>query len=198
MKFGSKEAVWFNDAAYARRMRRMSPDELYLRSSRKHRTKVSSGTGVGYYSLLTMPTLGVAAPALWYNGRTLDIARRKERIIKKELAARCLPPYENTLRDTLVPLGISLAVIATIGVVDLVVLPGMSSLAADEAANHLITAVATSTDHSTELAGLVKYMEVGQAMEGSIPVHLAADAVLQGSAKNEKAQTSGKMAGKTA
>lgn len=127
MKWNSKEPVWFDDQVYRERAKKMSPDALWLRESSKYRAKVSSGCGVGFSSLLVIPTLGTATLGLWASGRTLDLARRKEKVIKDEVTARNLPHYERKKRDTLIPLGISIAVITTIGILDIVCLTGTST-----------------------------------------------------------------------
>lgn len=103
MKWSNKhpELVNFKDDGYRTRARNMSPDALWVRQCLKYRTKVSSGCGVAFSGLMLLPTLGVSTLGLWVSGRTLDIARRKEKIIDEEVARRHLPNYERKKRDTL-------------------------------------------------------------------------------------------------
>lgn len=150
--FNGKELVKFDDNEYKQRAKNMSPDALWLRQCLKHRTKISSGFGVGTAALLVVPTLGASTVGLWISGRTLDIARRKECIIDEEVKRRNLQAYQKRKRDYMIPIGLSLAVITTVGVVDLVCLAGtttsvLSSLTASQPA-HGLAAMLAHPGHS--------------------------------------------------
>ena len=98
MKWLSKEPFTFNDNEYSERARNMSAHALWMRQCKKYRTKVSSSTGIGFSSLMLIPTVGVSLLGVVANGRTLDIARRKRKVIDAEALRRNLPDYEETKR----------------------------------------------------------------------------------------------------
>ena len=150
MKLTSKsepELVKFDDAKYEQKARRMTSDAIWLRQCMKYRTKVSSGCGVAFSGLMFVPTFGVSTIGLWISGRTLDIARRKEKIIDAECARRNLPPYEKKKRDIAIPLGISLTVITTVGVIDLFCLAGTSTAVVNGVAPHGLEALSLAFHH---------------------------------------------------
>jgi hypothetical protein len=150
MKWTSKEPFYFDDNQYRERAKNMSPDALWARECLKYRKKVSSGCGVAFSSLMVVPTLGGSTLGLWASGRTLDVARRKERIITEEVARRNLPHYEKKKRDVLIPLGVSVAIISSIGILDVIFLTGTSSAVLNGAAPHGLTAATSAIDHPAQ------------------------------------------------
>lgn len=155
MKWNSKEPFYFDDDQYRVRAKNMSPDALWMRECLKYRTKVSSGCGVAFSSLMAVPTLGGSVLGLWASGRTLDIARRKEDIIKKEVDRRNLPHYEKKKRDTFIPLSVSLTVISTVGVLTFIDVTGTSTLIANAVSSHgLAAATAAAHQPSQFLIGI--------------------------------------------
>ena len=157
MKWNSKkpELVRFNDDVYLERVKNMSADALWLRECLKYRTKVSSGTGVAFSSIMFLPTFGASTFGLWVSGRTLDVARRKEKIIEQEVKRRNLPHYERKLRDTLIPLGISIAVITTIGVIDVLCMTGTSASVLASVAPHGMDALNALMHHPHDFLAAV-------------------------------------------
>ena len=142
--FKDSEVVNFKDDEYEKEAKNMSPDALWLRECLKYRTKVSSGCGIAFSGLMFLPTFGVSTVGLWMSGRTLDISRRKEKIIDMEVTRRNLPHYEKKKRDILLPLGVSLAVISTVGVIDIICLMGTSSAVLHGVAPHGLDALSQS------------------------------------------------------
>ncbi|KAH8668891.1 hypothetical protein BX600DRAFT_460903 [Xylariales sp. PMI_506] len=151
-----KEAFWFDDKEYEERARNMSPDGLWLRQCLKHRKKVSSGVRVGFSSIMLIPTAGVAVTGLWYSGRTLDIARRKEKIIDDEVQRRNLPPYQLNPKDTLIPLGVSMTIGTLSASLEALFLCG--GLGAISATGHGLGSLAIAHQH-VFLAGAEKNIE---------------------------------------
>lgn len=90
---------------------------------------------------MLLPTLGVSTLSLVANGRTLDIARRKRKVIDAEARRRNLPDYEKTKRDLLIPLGVSLTVFATVGLLDILFFGGTSAPVLNGVAEHGINAL---------------------------------------------------------
>lgn len=143
MKWLSKEPFSFDDDDYTERAKNMSADALWTRQCKKYRTKVSSSTGIGFSSLMLLPTMGVSTLSLMANGRTLDIARRKRKVIDAEARRRNLPDYQKTKRDLLIPLGVSLTVFATVGLLDILFFGGTSAPVLNGVAEHGINALPT-------------------------------------------------------
>lgn len=141
MRWDRKEVFWFEDDKYEQRARNMSPDALWTRQARKKRSTVTSGTSVGFSSIATVATLGLATPGLIMSGRALDIARRKRNIIKREVNRRNLPHYKTKAKDILIPLGTSLAMWSTIGIIDVFCLAGTSTAVGDGVSGNIVQAM---------------------------------------------------------
>lgn len=138
----------------------MSAHALWMRQCKKYRTKVSSSTGIGFSTIMLIPTVGVSSLSLVANSRTLDIAPRKRKVIDAEARRRNLPDYEKTKRDLLIPLGVSLTVFATVGLLDVLFFAGTSSTVLNGVADNGISALpAMAQDPSHFFLGVVHGVE---------------------------------------
>lgn len=169
------EIVWFDDEKYKKRAKNMSPDALWMRQCLKHRKIVSSGVTVGVSSLMILPI------GIWISGRALDIARRKEKIIDNEVRRRNLPPYDKKLKDTLIPLGVSMVVGVASVTLNLFLLGGASSavhVAVGDRTVHTVTESISQHPHAF-LAGIEQGTESHLQQQFMVVSHHASQALQQ-------------------
>jgi len=169
-----EETFHFDEDEYRREVANMRLDELQNREAVKLRQQIGAGVSLGAGIAATFLLGPAALLGVAYAGRRLDIASKKEAIVKAEIDRRNQEHYQPKKRDYFIPMGAGMVGAGLGGFLDGVTSQVASTVACHALAQHGSQAVATALAHPTMLVeGAVQGMglqvhEMHQLLTGAV------------------------------
>jgi len=169
-----EETFHFDEDEYRREIANMRLDELQNREAVKLRQQIGAGVSLGAGIAATFLLGPAALLGVAYAGRRLDIASKKEAIVKAEIDRRNQEHYQPKKRDYFIPMGAGMVGAGLGGFLDGVTSQVASTVACHALAQHGSQAVATALAHPTMLVeGAVQGMglqvhEMHQLLTGAV------------------------------